>query len=453
MSLINNQSVAVKFDKKTITSKIFWQDLCLSFVIATGIFFSIHSVPSSDIAPEITQPLKKKVIKKNQKFGFDLDVFSMEPLRIAKNQVIGNILSDYGIPHTKIALLETKAKDIFSVRKIRSEKDLILVREDECGDPFCFVYEPDPFHYVLYDIRDSVSVNMVEKEVETIVKTASGKLETSLWNAMTERGFSPSLIDKMEDALAWSVDFFHVQVGDEFKLIYEEQYVDGKPVGIGRLLGAYYKNNLEHYAIYFENENYKGYYDLEGRATKKAFLKSPVKYSRISSRYNLNRFHPVLKRRKPHLGTDYAAARGTPIRAIGNGVVVKASYTRGNGKYVKIKHDGVYQSQYLHMSGFAKGIRSGYHVSQGQVIGYVGSTGLATGPHVCFRFWKHGKQIDFLKQNFPPPKPMDESDLPVYFEARDKITFLLDRISIDRRSGNGMLASRITVNSLPEAVF
>lgn len=439
----------MKFDKSYFSSKSFWLDSILSFAIALGIFFSIqwkqpHIQPSSEVQSNTTAVVNVPT----QKFGFDLSQFYFEPLKIAKNQVIGSILSDYGVPHQKIALLESKAKDIFSVRKIRSEKDLIMVREDECDNPFCFVYEPDPFHYVVYDLRDDVNVEMVEKEVVTYVKTASGKLETSLWNAMIERGFSPALIDKMEDALAWSVDFFHVQVGDEFKLIYEEQFVDGKPVAIGKLLGAYYKNNLEHYAIYFENDNYNGFYDLEGRATKKAFLKSPVKYSRISSRYNLNRFHPVLKRRKPHLGTDYAAAHGTPIRAIGNGVVIRASYTRGNGKYVKIKHDGVYQSQYLHMSGFAKGIRSGQHVSQGQVIGYVGQTGLATGPHVCFRFWKHGKQIDFLRQNFPPPKPMDDADLPEFFESRDQMVFLLDRISINKRDGNGMLASIVSPQTI-----
>lgn len=162
----------------------------------------------------------------------------------------------------------------------------------------------------------------------------------------------------------------------------------------------------------------------------KGFLKAPVKASRISSYYNLNRFHPILKRRRPHLGTDYAAPHGTPIQAVGDGVVSIASYTNGNGNYVKIKHDDTYQTQYLHMSGFADGIRAGSHVKQGQTIGYVGSTGLATGPHVCFRFWKNGRQVNHLRLNFPPPEPLPESELAKFNEQRDVYLKQLDEIVI-----------------------
>jgi len=162
---------------------------------------------------------------------------------------------------------------------------------------------------------------------------------------------------------------------------------------------------------------------------KKNFLKSPVKYSRISSGFNMNRFHPVLKRRKAHLGTDYAAPYGTPILAVANGVVTKASRTRGNGNYVKIKHDKTYQTQYLHMQKFAKGVDVGVHVKQGQVIGYVGSTGLATGPHVCFRFWKNGRQVNHLKEDLPPPDPMPEKDIPAFEIVRDKVAKQLDEIN------------------------
>jgi murein DD-endopeptidase MepM/ murein hydrolase activator NlpD len=169
-----------------------------------------------------------------------------------------------------------------------------------------------------------------------------------------------------------------------------------------------------------------GYFDPEGRPMKKAFLKSPVAYSRISSRYNPRRFHPIQKRVKPHLGTDYAAPRGTPIRAVADGTVTKASYTRGNGVYVKIRHDRTYETQYLHMTRYAKGIAPGVRVSQGQTIGYVGSTGLATGPHVCFRFWKNGRQVNHLRENLPPPEPMAKEELPDYFAARDRILQLMN---------------------------
>ena len=186
--------------------------------------------------------------------------------------------------------------------------------------------------------------------------------------------------------------------------------------------------------LYYENEEYAGFYDLEGRPTKKGFLKSPVKASRISSSFSMSRLHPVLKRRKPHLGTDYAAPYGTPILAVGNGVVTKAGYTRGNGKYIKIKHDKTFTTQYLHMQRFASGIKAGVHVKQGDVIGHVGSTGLATGPHVCFRFWKNGRQVNHLKENFPPPEPMPQEQLPDFFQVRDDIMEELDQVDFSDKS-------------------
>ncbi len=269
----------------------------------------------------------------------------------------------------------------------------------------------------------------VTRAIETRTIEGAGTIESSLWNAMVDNGLSYELAARMEDAFAWSVDLYHIQKGDQFKLIYDQNYIDGKPVGIGKLYAAYFKNaDHEYYGIYYENDKYKGFYDLEGRPVKKAFLKAPVKFSRISSRYNPRRFHPILKRRRPHLGTDYAAPRGTPVYAVGNGVVTHASYGKGNGRYVKIRHNKTYQTQYLHLHRFAKGIRAGTSVKQGQVIGYVGSTGLATGPHVCFRFWKNGRQVNHLRENFPPPEPMNESDLPYYLQVRDQQKVQLDAI-------------------------
>jgi murein DD-endopeptidase MepM/ murein hydrolase activator NlpD len=248
---------------------------------------------------------------------------------------------------------------------------------------------------------------------------------------MIENGMSISLIDKMEDALAWSVDFYHAQKGDEYKLIYERKYINNKAVTVGQLLGAYYLNDKAHYAIYWDTEHYAGYYDQFGNPTKKAFLKAPVKFSRISSRFSYNRFHPVLKRSRPHFGTDYAAAYGTPIHAVANGTVIARAYTKNNGYYVKIRHDNQYMTQYLHMQKFAKGIRKGSHVQQGQTIGYVGSTGLATGPHVCFRFTKNGRPIDHLRENFPPPEPLPQEQLEDYFVLRDSMVPIIDEIGQD----------------------
>jgi len=368
-------------------------------------------------------PVEKKIYK----FGYDLSSFSFDELEIKPNQFLGDILSEYQVPYTKISSLEKLSEDVYSVRRIKAGKKLTFVKQDECGSPFCMIYEPDPFSYVKYGLYDSLTVDVHEKPFTIKIDSASGVVESSLWNSMIENGQNAVMIDKMEDAFASAVDFYYTQKGDKYKLIYERKLIEGGYEAVGDILAAYYENESgRHYSIFYENAKYAGFYDIDGRPTKGEFLRAPVKYSRISSKFNRNRFHPIKKRRIPHLGTDYAAAYGTPIHSVSDGVIIKASYTRNNGKYVKIKHDKTYSTQYLHMSKFAKGIKKGNRVKQGQTIGYVGSTGLATGPHVCFRFWKNGKQINHLRENFPPADPMDEDELPEFYSYRDSIIKVLN---------------------------
>jgi len=369
----------------------------------------------------------------NQLYGFDADNHEFKSIKVEPNQFLSQILTDQGIPYIDIHNLEIASKDIFSVRKIKAGKELTFVHLDTCSSPSCMIYEPDAFRYVRYHLDDEACIEVVEKDVEIKIDMFEGEVETSLWDALIGQGHSPSIIDKMEDAFASSVDFYHVQRCDAFKFIYEKQYVEGKFVGYGDLLAGYFINDSgKHYSIFFENEKYEGFYDVEGRPTKGAFLRSPLRYSRISSRFNRRRFHPIKKRVIPHLGTDYAAPTGTPIRSVADGVVSIVSRTKNNGKYVKIKHGKTYQTQYLHMSGFASGIKSGTRVKQGQTIGYVGQTGLATGPHVCFRFWKNGKQTNHLRENFPPAEPMAKSELPLFFSQRDHLIDVLEEnISLD----------------------
>jgi len=362
------------------------------------------------------------------KFGFDLDLFHLESLVLKPNQFLGDILYYNGIDYKKISELEEKSKDVYSVRKLKAGKELTIVKSDPCGVAECLIYEPNPFSYVMFDLRDTISIKEVKKEFTICEETLSGVIESTLWEAMSAGASPYALISNMEDALGWSVDFPRAQKGDEFKLVYEMKYIDGEPVAVGDLKGAYYKNDVDHYAMHFENDKYSGFYDLEGRATKRDFLKSPVRSSYISSRYNLRRFHPVLKRRRPHYGTDYAAQKNTPIRAVANGVVEVASYTKNNGNYVKLRHDSKIQTQYLHMNKIASGMKRGTRVTQGQTIGFVGKTGLATGYHVCFRFWKNGKQVDHTRMNFPPPKPMDKDDLPAFFKQKKEILDILQNI-------------------------
>ncbi len=369
----------------------------------------------------------------NLRYGFALDTFAVHSDTIRSGEYLGTILAKAGVDYPTIDRIAENAKDVFAVNKFRVNHPYTLLTLDTATGPDYFIYEPNVYEYVVFELKDSLEVHLEERPIEITVSTLGGAIQSSLWNAMVGQGASWELASKMEDALQWSVDFHHLQQDDEFRLIYDEHYIDGRLVGAGHVHAAHYKTGAkEFYAIYFEDTKNPGYYDLEGRPMKGAFLKAPVKYSRISSYYNPNRFHPILKRRRPHLGTDYAAPYGTPIYAVGNGIVIEASYTKGNGNYVKIRHDKTHMTQYLHMQKFAKGIRPGVPVRQGEVIGYVGSTGLATGPHVCFRFWKNGRQVNHLNLNFPPPEPLPEADMPAFEVKRDSLLAQLQEVEIVR---------------------
>jgi murein DD-endopeptidase MepM/ murein hydrolase activator NlpD len=369
-----------------------------------------------------------EIIPPTVKYGFVLDSFHITESTIQKNQFLSDLLLQFKVDYADIDKLVRATNDIFDVRNFRVGKPYMVLNSDTSDAADYFIYEPSVYNYLVYDLKNHTLTD-VKKEVVTQIESASGIIESSLWQTMIDNELDMELTAKMEDALAWSVDFHHIQKEDRFKLIYEQHYIDGSPVGVGEIRAAYFKNgDNDFYAFYFENDVHSGFYDLEARPMEKAFLKSPVKYSRISSRYNLRRFHPILRRTKAHLGTDYAAPYGTPIFAVADGVVTHAAYSGGNGNYVKIKHDKVYQTQYLHMSKFAKGIRPGVHVKQGETIGYVGATGLATGPHVCFRFWKNGRQVNHLRENLPPPEPMAEKDIPRFNILKDTMKKQLDLV-------------------------
>jgi murein DD-endopeptidase MepM/ murein hydrolase activator NlpD len=348
------------------------------------------------------------------KYGFVLNDYRVEKDIFKKNEFLSDVLTRQNVPYTQIEQVVAKSKDIFDVRKMRVGKEyMILGPKDESKPAQYIIYEPSPFSYIVYDLQGETEVTEVKRQVDTLQYESSGVVYSSLWDAMIDNDLDYELIVKMEAALAYNVDFHHIKTKDKFKLIYERLSIKGEPVGIGQLKAAYFQQNgKDNYAYYFKDNEYEGYFDENGRPMKKAFLKSPLKYSRISSPYNLRRFHPVLKRVKAHLGTDYAAPHGTPIFAVANGTVTRTGYGSGNGNFVKIKHDRVYETQYLHMSKIAA--RTGAKVKQGDVIGYVGSTGLATGPHVCFRFWKNGVQVDPRNENLPSPDPMTGEHLKVF---------------------------------------
>jgi murein DD-endopeptidase MepM/ murein hydrolase activator NlpD len=269
--------------------------------------------------------------------------------------------------------------------------------------------------------------------VDTLIQVATGVIDLSLYHSILDAGGSPLLVNELADVYAWEIDFFGLQKGDAFKVIYEQFEVNGQEAGLGRIRGAWFRHmGHEFYAVQYDQGEGLEYFDEEGKSLRKTFLKAPLNFSRISSRFSYSRYHPILKIRRPHTGVDYAAPRGTPVVAVGDGVVTMARYKGGGGNSVKIRHNGNYTTGYLHLSGYAKGIKEGVFVKQGQVIGYVGSTGLSTGPHLDFRFWKNGQPVDPLKIDPPSANPIREDKWEDYSIVKDRVIFQLDSIQLSQ---------------------
>jgi murein DD-endopeptidase MepM/ murein hydrolase activator NlpD len=370
------------------------------------------------------------VVPQNMRWGFALDQFSHTETELKRGDILGSLLLEQGLDYPKVAKLVDNCKGKFNISSLRMGRKLHFLAPHASDKPCYMVYEPSPYEYAVFQLVEPFQVQITKRDIHTEVVAASGVLESSFWQALTDNGLSDELADGMIDILASSVDFYHQKQGDRFKVVFEQHIVEGEKVGTGKILAALYeREGKEYYAFNFQHATEKtDYFDFDGRPARKAFLKAPVKVSRISSRYNLNRLHPVLGYHKAHLGTDYAAPHGTPIIAVASGTVTEATRRGGNGNFVRIRHDGTYETQYLHMSGFAKGVRAGTRVVQGQTIGYVGSTGLATGPHVCFRFWKNGVQVDHLRLNLPQPEPIKGAEFQRFTTVRDQLMQLLNSV-------------------------
>ena len=363
-------------------------------------------------------------------YGFPVDSFKVIENTIRRNQFLGEILSAYQVTDQQIHDLSMKSRKVYDVRKLEARKKYtILCTRDSMPRAEYFIYEPNAIDYVVYKLKDSIEVNLNQRKIDTVKTSVAGVIENSLWVTMTDAGADPLLIHSLSEVFAWQVDFYRIQKGDRFKVLYEQLFVDDEEAGIGKIIGAYFNHNEEdYYAVYFDQGSGISYFDENGQSLQKQFLKSPLRYKRISSRYTRRRYHPVLKRYKAHLGTDYAAPTGTPIRSVGDGIVEEAKYSQYNGRYVKIRHNSVYTTQYLHMSRFGSGIKAGVKVTQGQVIGYVGSTGLANGPHLCFRFWKNGQQVDALNVKLPPSEPVNDDMKDEYDVVMKSVLEQLDSI-------------------------
>ena len=368
-----------------------------------------------------------------EQYGYILNDFKVIRDTIRSGDTFGDILFANGVSQDKIMQVATKFRDSFDVRKMVVGKPYVLLNSrDSINTTQVFIYEANKVDYAVVDFRDSISITNRQKPVRYEEREASGVISSSLSATMEEQNLSPYMTDQLANIYAWTINFFKLQPGDRFKVIYTEKFIDDTiPGGLKEIKAAVFEHRGKPlYAFKFNSdgaEKISGYYDEHANNLKRAFLKAPVQFSRISSRYNLNRRIKYYGYKlRPHRGTDFAAPVGTPILATADGVISKSEHRGGNGNYVKIRHSGTYETQYLHMK--ARNVKVGQHVSQGDVIGWIGMTGNTSGPHVCYRFWKHGKEVDPFQDETPFSKPLPEELRESYFAIQLPLREKLDCI-------------------------
>ena len=365
------------------------------------------------------------------RYGIVLGDHYIEEGEFKSGEHLGGVLGRYGIGPQAVDSLVRCCEGVFDIRTIRAgHKYYVFLTPDSIDRRLDhFVYEKNAVDYVVFNFADSVSVRTDSKTVRLEHRMAEATIESSLWNALVGGGYSSALALELSDIYAWTIDFFGLQKGDNFRVIYEERFVDTLSIGPGRVLGAWFEHNGKRYnAIPYNQSGKVSYWDEEGNSLRKSMLKAPLSYSRISSRFSNSRLHPVLRIRRPHHGVDYAAPAGTPVYAVADGTVTRASYDSGGGHTVRIKHARNLETGYLHLSKYGPGIKAGVRVSQGQLIGYVGSTGLSTGPHLDYRVWQNGTAIDPLKIPTEPAEPIDSANRVAFNAVKDSVLGALDGV-------------------------
>ena len=375
-------------------------------------------------------PVKEKVIK----YGFPIEDFIVVSDTLRQNETLTDMLMRLGFSVSDVYKMTQCPDSVFNARKLRpGEVCSLLCDRDSLVTPRYLVYEENIRDYVVFDLMNNFSATRKCNPSEWIEGEVAGVVNSSLWVSLEENGTSPLLAVEMSHIFGWSVDFFGIQNGDKYRLIYEGEFVGDAPMNNFRILAASFKTaDTTIYAIPFVQDNEELFYNVDGNSLEGAFLKAPLDYYRISSRFTNRRFHPVLKRYRAHHGVDYAAPTGTPVYAIGSGKVIAKAYQKGGGgNYVKIRHNSVYVTTYMHLSRFAKGLKVGDYVKQKQVIGYVGSTGVSTGPHLDFRVHENGKPINPLTIKSQPKKPISKANKDAFNIVADSLVSRLKAISVD----------------------
>ena len=395
----------------------------LAVVIAGGLALWLHHKPKSE------SPVKKSVTISHYAYKINIDSLNIRFGEVKNNQNLSTLLSKF-VSGQIIDKIAKESGNVFDVRKIRSGQRFALLSKKDAPDQLLyFVYEINPIDYVVYDLRDSLMVYGGKKEVKINLKTASGTISSSLWNTFDSQNLDVNLALKLAEVYAWTVDFYGLQKGDRFRMIYEEIVVDSMVTGTGRIMAAVFTSGgKDFYGFYYEQNGNKAYFDDKGQSLERSFLKAPLRFTRISSRFSNSRMHPILRIARPHFGVDYAAPTGTPVVSLGNGRIYELGWKGGYGRFIGIRHNSIYSTTYAHLSGYAKRVHSGSTVKQGDLIGYVGSSGLATGPHLDFRVYKNGTPIDPLKLESPPAEPVSPSLVVRYNQMVKKMSAKLDSI-------------------------
>ena len=418
--------------------------IALSVLVIAIIQFSLtksfsHYTFKAEKSIEDTIAIKPIV----REYGFPVDSFKITSGRIRWNEPLAILLSKkYNVDYAVIETVAQRAIGEFDLRKIRARnKYLILNSLDSAEIVQYFIYEHSPTEYVVFSLTDSIWVEKRDRKIKNVRQYTSATIETSLWNTMIDNNLNPVLANDLSDIFAWTIDFFGLQKGDSFTAIYDEEFVDDTlSIGIGHIYSVVFNHRgKDYYAFQFVQDSVISFFDEQGNSLRKTFLKAPLRFNRISSGFSYSRLHPILKIRRPHTGIDYAAPIGTPVYSIGDGIVTQKKFTKQGGRQIKIKHNSIYVTAYLHLNGYAKGIKLGSHVKQGQLIGYVGKTGLATGPHLDFRFWKNGKPVNPLKVKAPPVEPIKEINMDPYRKVMKHWLHQLDSIHVTENQDTSLV--------------
>lgn len=359
-------------------------------------------------------------------FGFSMDSLQVNNHKVQRNESLYLILQKFNLSPREIHEVTRKAQDIINVRNFKPGQNYrTYTATDSTQSLSRLVWQPNLLDYVVFDWdeNNSIEIYKASKTLKTEKSLAEGEITSSLYEVLAEQGSSPVLAYEMSEIFAWQIDFFRLRQGDTFRVLHENKYVEDNFLGLGRILAAEFRHRTESFeAYYFSHEGVNGFFDEEGRSVQKALLKAPFKYNqRISSHFSHNRFHPILKRNVPHYGVDYAAPHGTPVLSTGDGTVIEAQYRGANGNIVKIRHNSTYKTAYLHLKGFARGIRPGTMVKQGQVIGYVGNTGRSTATHLDYRIYKNDKPVNPLKVELPASESVPQEYMSLFKEVRDSL--------------------------------